>query len=374
MDAFYRHVRRESGVLMEGAAPAGGKFSHDADNRKPWKGAPEAPAPPRFRPDAITREVIELVERRYADHPGRIDRDALPATARQARRMWRWALESCLEHFGTYEDAMSQRSSTLFHTRISALLHLHRLLPRQVVADATAADAPLNSREGFVRQVLGWREFMRHVHRETRGFQELPDGFRANALGATGALPETFWGSAPSGLHCLDRVVSDVWNGGYGHHITRLMVLCNLASLLDVDPRSLTDWFWVAYADAYDWVVEPNVLGMGTFSLGELFTTKPYVSGSAYIDRMGDYCRDCAFHPKRDCPWTRLYWAYLERHRGALAGNPRLSMPLRSCAKRADRERRLDAATFERVRQRLGRGERLDPSEFTARQLGAGDG
>ena len=403
MDAFYRKVRQVSGLLMEGGKPVGGRYSFDAENRKRWPGEPAAPEPPRFRPDGVTREVGELVASRFGRHPGTLDLRALPATDDDARRLWSWAKRHCLTHFGPYEDAMSTASSGLFHTRISPLLNLHRLLPRQVVEEVAAADAPLASREGFVRQVLGWREFVRHVHRETDGFRRLPgrrpavrdrpgnggwerwsgepwggagevtaggsasdrdagdsvDGGAAPShLGARAALPPAFWG-APSGLACLDTVVADVWREGWSHHITRLMVLANVATLLDISPRELTDWFWAAYVDAYDWVVEPNVLGMGSFALGELMTTKPYVSGAAYIHKMSDYCAGCRFDPAADCPIRRLYWAFLGRHRGRLAGNPRLNMPLASLRRRSSRERDADRRTFETVRRALREGREL---------------
>ena len=396
MDGFYRFVRRETGILMEDGEPVGGKLSFDADNRKPWRGGPAAPEPPRFEPDEITREVIDLVESELRAHPGEIDPHALPVTAGDAERAWRWARESCLEHFGPYEDAMSRRSRGLFHTRISALMNLHRLLPARIVSSVLEMDLPIASQEGFVRQVLGWREFMHHVHDATDGFRELPDGTRPeraespgdagferwsgrswaapespvrldggacpSALEAETPLPPAFWGE-PSGLACLDTVVSEVWETGYGHHITRLMVLSNLATLLGVSPREVTDWFWVAYANAYDWVVEPNVLGMGTFALGDLFTTKPYVSGAAYISRMSDYCEDCAFSPKDDCPITSLYWDFLSRNESSLEGNPRVAMPLRSLAKRGDDRRARDAAVHEWVQSRLADGETLQPED-----------
>ena len=174
MDSFYRRVRRDSGVLMEAGKPAGGKFSFDAENREPWSGEPEAPTPPRFSPDEVTQEVGDLIEERFARHPGRLRLSSLPATRADAERLWRWALEECLPQFGPFEDAMSGESRSLFHTRISGLLNLHRLLPARVVSDVAGMDGPIASREGFVRQILGWREFMRHVHRETDGFRRLP--------------------------------------------------------------------------------------------------------------------------------------------------------------------------------------------------------
>jgi len=259
----------------------------------------------------------------------------------------------------------------------------------------TFSYALLQSVEGFLRQVLGWREFMCHIHWETDGFRLLPHGkppvsrvpgdggfgrWRGDKwtpqkapkeidggatpsfLGCKEPLPPAFWGEL-SGLACLDTVVADVWEEGYSHHITRLMVLGNLASLLDVSPRELTDWFWIAYFDAYDWVVEPNVLAMGTYGVGPLMTTKPYVSGAAYINQMGDFCSDCAFNPKKDCPITNLYWAFLERHRQAFADNPRMRLVLSSLARRSDSQRRTDGAVFEWVSSVLGEGGTVRPEQ-----------
>jgi deoxyribodipyrimidine photolyase-related protein len=362
MDAFYRQVRRRTGVLMERGKPLGGKFSFDADNRRPWRGEPPPPDEPTFVPDTITSEVCDLVERDFAQHPGVLRREHLPASRDDAERAWQWALRACLPWFGPFEDTMSVRSSGLFHTRVSPLLNLHRLLPQRVVADVAAAPLPLAGREGFVRQVLGWREFVHHVHEATDGLRRI--GGRAldtNVLRGDAPLPRAFWPGWPSGLACLDRVVADVWREGWSHHITRLMVLGNLATLLGCSPRQLTDWFWVAYVDAYDWVVEPNVLAMATFAVGDLMTTKPYVAGAAYVDRMSDYCDGCAFDPKTTCPVTRLYWAFLARHRERLAGNQRLAMPLRSLDRRAAGERARDAETLAHVQRVLAAGERLAP-------------
>jgi deoxyribodipyrimidine photolyase-related protein len=367
MDAFYRLVRRELDVLMERGKPVGGKLSFDADNRQSYRGVPPAPVPPRFAPDEITIEVCDLVERAFASHPGQLDPAALPATASDAEALWAWALRDCLPTFGPFEDARTTRSSGLFHTRISALLNLHRLLPRRVLASALAAPIPLSSKEGFVRQILGWREFVRHVHAATDGLRQLrgramhteAGGAAPSHLGAARPLPPVYWGQAPSGLACLDHVVADVWREGYSHHITRLMVLGNLAALLDVSPRQLTDWFWAAYTDAFDWVVEPNVLGMATFAAGDVMTTKPYIAGAAYIDRMSDYCHACAFSPKRDCPITPLYWAYLQRHADALAENPRMLVPLAALRKRPAETRAEDLRTFERVSAALTAGRSL---------------
>ncbi len=399
MDRFYRAVRKAAGYLLdERGKPLGGKWSHDASNREAWSGDPPAPEPPRFPCDPIKDEVCALVEELFGGHPGRLDPDSLPATRADAEAAWSWAKERCLRDFGPYEDAMSSASRTLFHTRISPLLNLGRLDARRLIEEALARkDTPLSSREGFLRQILGWREFVRHVHHATDGFRCLPgedapptrklpgdggfgawrgedfapapapDGVDGGAapsrLGADRPVPAAFWGAA-SGLRCLDTVVASVWEEAYSHHITRLMVLGNLATLLDISPRALTDWFWVAYQDAYDWVVEPNVLGMGTFAVGPLMTTKPYVSGAAYIHKMSDYCGGCAFDPKKTCPITRLYWQFLWRHRETLAGNPRIALQLGSAKKRAAARRKVDRQTFERVWDALAAGAVLRPEDL----------
>ena len=396
MDAFYRQVRRGTGLLMENGKPVGGRFSFDPENRERWRGEPPAPESPRFPRDPIKDEVCDLIERHFAHHPGTLDRDALPATLADAESLWARAL-ALLPWFGPYEDAMAQSSPSLFHSRVSGLLNLHRLLPERLVREAAVADAPLASREGFIRQILGWREFVRHVHEQTDGFRLLPAGPVAqldrpgdggyagwagkpwprgagspgdggalpNALHAEAPLPAAYWGT-PSGLHCLDIVVQGVWRNAYSHHITRLMVLSNIAMLLGLSPRELTDWFWVAYLDAYDWVVEPNVLAMGSFAPGDVMTTKPYVAGAAYVNRMSDFCGDCAFDPRTNCPLTPLYWDFLARNEPRLAGNQRLKLPLASMRKRAPEQRARDARVRQIALVKLGKGERLAPEDFAA--------
>ncbi len=401
MDAFYRQVRRRLDILMEKGKPMGGRFSFDAENRQAWNGTPKAPALPRYKVDAITAEVCDLVSTRMARHPGKLDPGGIPATRADADRTWAWAKAQCLAHFGPFEDAMSTDSRTLFHTRISPLLNLQRLSARTIVDDTVALDIPFASKEGFVRQILGWREYVRHVHEATDGFRVIggvaqpvatspgdggyghwagsawapaatggDGGSRTSILGAARPVPPAYWGKR-SGLRCLDEVVESVWDEGYSHHITRLMVLANIAMLLDVSPRDLTDWFWVAYIDAYDWVVEPNVHGMGTFGVGEVLTTKPYIAGSAYIHKMSNFCKGCRFNPKNTCPLTSLYWAYLGRHREALARVDRMTLSVRSEARRTPAQRASDADVFARVTSMLARGEEL-PEDIASASLGEG--
>lgn len=365
MDAFYRRVRARTGILMRGGKPIGGKLSHDAENRRPWRGERPVPIRPSFAPDAVTREVLELVERRFPRHFGSLAGFDLPTTAADAERVWRFAREQLLPWFGPWEDAMSTAHPDLFHTRVSALVNLSRLLPAPLVADAAADHAAgalsIQSAEGFIRQLLGWREYVRHVHVATDGFRTNGMAGAPNALGADQPLPSAYWGT-PSGMNCLDTVVAQVLADGYSHHITRLMVLSNIGTLAGVTPRALCDWFWFGYIDAYDWVVEPNVLGMATYGDGGQMTTKPYISGAAYIHRMSDYCGGCALDPKKAlgdgaCPITAMYWRFLDRHQERFANDPRMAMPVRSLRKKPAAERRALGAYAEAAIGALVRGE-----------------
>jgi deoxyribodipyrimidine photolyase-related protein len=347
MDKFYRSMRQKTGLLMERGKPSGGQFSYDAENRKPWRNEIPVPVRPTFPPDEITLEVMELIQQRHPEHFGSIEGFDLPVTRAGAETAWAFALEHLLPYFGPWEDAMNSAHPDLFHSMTSPLINLTLLRPRDVVeqtAEAFAAGKiPLASTEGFIRQILGWREFMRHIHEATDGFRTLEPSGAPNALSANRALPPVYWGK-PSGMRCMDTVVSGVIANGWSHHITRLMVLSNLATLCGFSPRELTDWFWFAYVDAYDWVVEPNVLGMATFSDGGLTATKPYVSGAAYINRMSDFCGKCALNPKLalgqgSCPFTALYWSFLERNEQTLAPLHRMSMPLQTMRKKSASER-----------------------------------
>jgi deoxyribodipyrimidine photolyase-related protein len=359
MDRFYRRMRQDTGILMANTKPIGGQFSYDADNRNPYKNQIPIPTPPTFPPDAVTQEVIAMVSERYANHFGSIENFNLPTTQADCDAMWQFALRHLLPTFGPFEDAMRDDQLQLFHSRTSALINLGRLLPADLIRDveaATNAEAntpaiPLASAEGFIRQILGWREFMRHLHQQTDGYRLLPispsnpdayAGATPNALNATLPLPAAYWG-VKSGLHCLDTVVEQVVEEGWSHHITRLMVLSNLATLCGFSPRELTDWFWFGYVDAYDWVVETNVLGMSTYADGGITATKPYVSGAAYINKMSNYCGHCQYDPKRStgegsCPFTALYWTFLERNEAILGNNFRLQMPYTTLRKKSSQD------------------------------------
>jgi deoxyribodipyrimidine photolyase-related protein len=332
LETFYRAARRKTGLLMDGDGPAGGRWNLDAENRETWRGEPPVPARPSFPPDAITREVMGLVEERYPRSFGSLARFDWPVTAGDAARAADHFFTALLPSFGPFEDAMADGEPALFHSLLSPSINLGQLDPLALCRRAEAAwrrgTVPLASAEGFVRQVLGWRELVRHVYEEHRELYA-----RANVLEADLPLPSWYWGE-PSGMRCLDLTVRAVLDTGHSHHITRLMVLSNLATLLGVDPQALNRWFWVAYVDAYEWVVTPNVVGMGTFGDGGVFATKPYVSSGKYIQRMGpSLCRGCAFDPKRTegeraCPFNHLYWDFLDRHRERFAGNVRMAVPM----------------------------------------------
>jgi deoxyribodipyrimidine photolyase-related protein len=396
MERFYRYMRKKTGLLMKNGKFAGGKLSFDEQNRRRYKGEVRVPRRPSFPPDDITREVIDMLSHNGIETIGTFEGFDLPVTAKDCAAYWRFALEQLLPFFGPYEDAMSAEEPMLFHSAISALMNIGRLLPGEVVADVQAAyedkRVPLASAEGFIRQIIGWREFMRHIHDVTDGFRTLtqnpdpPGNLTANeyshllvkernraapdlpampsALNAHLPLPPAYWG-VRSGMFCLDTAVGQVLEQGWTHHILRLMVLSNLATLCGFSPRELTDWFWVTYVDAYDWVVESNVLGMATFSDGGLTATKPYVSGAAYIHRMSDYCGRCALNPKQatgpgSCPFTALYWRFLERHEKVLGGNQRMLMPYTTLHRKTDQERAALRERAERAVEQLQRGEVVD--------------
>lgn len=377
MDKFYRYIRKKYSILIEDGKPVGGKWSLDDENRLPWDGAVELPETLTFEPDEITQEVIAMVEHNYAHHPGKIVAENFPASAEDVTRLWNWAKASVMYYFGPYEDAMTQEHRTLFHTNMSSLVNLGRIMPSTLLEDVLKLEIPLNSKEGFVRQIIGWREFVHHVHELTDGFYtdttpvearpaagwqgDWPEArITPNVLENSYKLPPTYWGEK-SGMLCLDTAITDVVETGYTHHIPRLMVLANIGNLLGIHPRELTDWFWAMFTDAYDWVVEPNVLAMGTYAVGEVMTTKPYVSGTPYIKKMGDYCKDCSLHFKKSCPISDMYWNFLEENQVHFRGNHRMAMPMRTLAKRTQQAKDTAKEVTHYVRQMMTEGQTLDP-------------
>lgn len=353
MEYFYRDMRRRTGLLMtEDGKPVGGKWNYDQDNRQTPPRGLNYPAPARFEPDATTNAVLALVGARFSDHFGDLTPFALPVTRAQALVALDQFVATALPDFGRYQDAMIAGQDYLYHSSLSLCLNLGLLAPLEVCEAAVAAydrgDAPLNAVEGFVRQIIGWREYMRGMY-----WWEMPALGTANALDATRPLPDFYW-TGDTDLRCLAESVDQTKREAYAHHIQRLMVLGNFALLAGVDPQAVSDWFLVVYFDAYEWVEMPNVVGMSQFADGGAIASKPYVSSGAYIDRMSDYCGRCRYDVKQKtgegaCPFNALYWDFLARHERRFRGNARMrniyaTWDRFDAAKRADY--RASAAAF----------------------------
>jgi deoxyribodipyrimidine photolyase-related protein len=322
LEHFYRMMRKRFEVLIEeDGSPTGGEWNFDSSNREPFGGG-DLPLPPHFEPDAITREVMELVEGGEGF--------SWPVSRAEALAVLDDFVEHRLAHFGTYQDAMVAGEPWMYHSLLSPCLNLKLLDPREVIERVVEDErAPINAVEGFVRQVLGWREFIRGVY-----WWQGPDYETRNALGESGSLPEFYW-TGDTEMTCLRESIGQVLAHGYGHHIQRLMVTGNFALLAGVDPRAVNDWYLGMYVDAVDWVTAPNTIGMAMHADGGVVGTKPYVSTGRYIDRMSDYCRSCPYDPAKRtgddaCPFTTLYWDFLRRHRERFAQNRRMALMLKS--------------------------------------------
>ncbi|MGC8807144.1 MAG: cryptochrome/photolyase family protein [Thiomonas sp.] len=346
MEHFYRAMRQQHGVLMDGDQPAGGQWNFDADNREAFgKDGPGAvPAPARFAPDAITREVLALVQQRFASHPGSLDDFAWPITRAQALAALDRFVRERLPQFGRWQDALWPGQAWLWHAHLSAALNLKLLTAREVVEAAEAAwragAVPIASAEGFIRQILGWREYVRGIY-----WTRMPEYAQSNALDAHAPLPAWFW-SGDTDMACLRDALTQTLRTGYAHHIQRLMVIGLYALLLGVEPRGISDWFLAVYVDAVEWVELPNVIGMSQFADGGLMASKPYIASGKYIARMsaGSFCRGCRFDPaqrtgERACPYTVLYWDFLLHHEALLAANPRMGMQVKNLARLGADER-----------------------------------
>ena len=329
MEHFYRWMRRHHRVLLgDDGEPAGGRWNFDADNRGafPRTGPGDIPPPARFAPDDVTREVLALVRRRFAGHPGSVDDFGWPVTRAQALAALERFVEARLEGFGRTQDAMWTGTPFGWHALLSSSLNLKLLNPREVIAAAERAcrtrRLPLASVEGFIRQVLGWREFIRGVY-----WQFMPRLAEANHFGHRRALPRWYW-SGDTRMNCMREVVGQTMAHGYAHHIQRLMVTGQFALLAEVEPQQVAEWYLAVYVDAVEWVELPNVAGMALYADGGRFTSKPYVASGAYIRRQSNYCLGCSYRPElrtgeRACPVSTLYWNFLDRHEQRLAANPR---------------------------------------------------
>ena len=347
MEFFYREMRRDSGFLMDGDAPAGGQWNYDSDNRKPLPGGLGLPRRTRFEPDEITREVLALVRERFKSHYGTLEPFGWGVTRADALAALDHFVSACLPSFGDVQDAMKQGEPFLFHALLSPYLNCGLLTAREVCERAELAYradlAPLNAVEGFIRQILGWREYVRGIY-----WLKMPDYAETNALSADRKLPDFYW-TGETKMNCLHQCVSDTMQNAYAHHIQRLMVLGNFALLAGIAPREIEAWYLAVYADAYEWVELPNVHGMVLYADGGLLASKPYAASGAYIDRMSDYCKGCVYDVKQKtgekaCPFNILYWNFMIKNKDVLAGNPRMAMPFRTLHA-MDQERRLRIET-----------------------------
>ena len=359
LEYFYRPLRTRHGVLMEEGEPAGGRWNFDAENRGafPKTGPGALPAPRRFAPDRVTRGVIDLVTRRFADHPGSLDTFDWPVTPADAEAALDDFIAHRLPHFGTYQDAIWTGEPWLYHSRLSQALNMKLLDPRDVVAAAERAwrrgKVPIESAEGFIRQVIGWREYVRGVY-----WHFMPEYEQRNALDARQPLPGFYW-TAATEMNCLKDALSQTLTHGYAHHIQRLMVTGLFAMLLGVRPLDIHRWYLAVYVDAVEWVELPNTLGMSQFADGGVMASKPYCASGSYIQRMSNACRGCRYKPQAAsgpdaCPFTTLYWDFLARHRRLLAANQRMVMQVKNLDRKEAAELRTIRRAADAFRDGLG--------------------
>jgi deoxyribodipyrimidine photolyase-related protein len=335
MEHFYRDMRRKHRVLMEAEKPAGGEWNFDAANRESFGAAGPGflPEPARFAPDALTLQVMALVKQRFAQHPGQLEPFGWPVTREQALAALVRFIEERLQDFGRFQDAMWAGEPWLYHAHIGAALNLKLLNPREVITAAEAAwrdgRAPLPAVEGFIRQILGWREYVRGVY-----WRGMPQYAQLNALNATEDLPAWYW-TGQTSMACLQDAIQQTLQHGYAHHIQRLMVTGLYALLHGVQPQQVHAWYLSVYVDAVEWVELPNVLGMSQYADGGVMASKPYAATGKYIQRMSNHCKGCRFDPgmrtgDKACPFTTLYWDFLGRHESLLAKNPRMALQVKN--------------------------------------------
>jgi deoxyribodipyrimidine photolyase-related protein len=348
MEFFYRDMRRKTGLLMEGDQPAGGAWNFDAENRKPAKTDLFMPQPAQVAPDKITRDCLALVKTRFANHFGDAEPFWFAVTRADAEAAFDHFVATALARFGDYQDAMLQNQRFLYHSVISQYLNCGLLDPLSICRKVEAAyhdgRVPLNAAEGYIRQVIGWREYVRGIY-----WLRMPEYAASNALAATRPLPDFYW-TADTKMACIKAAVTQTKEEAYAHHIQRLMVTGNFALLAGISPHALHEWYLAVYADAYEWVELPNTLGMSQFADGGVLASKPYAASGAYINRMSDYCAGCAFDVKARtgpdaCPFNALYWDFISRHAARLKSNPRMAQMVRTYDKFEDAEKARIAAS-----------------------------
>ena len=329
MEYFYREMRRKYDILMDGDAPIGGQWNYDSENRKPPKKGLDVPKTYTSAPDDITQEVLDLVSSRFSGHFGDLEPFHFAVTRGQALTALQQFIEQRLMSFGDYQDAMIEGEPWMYHSHLSFYLNCGLLLPMECIHAAEkayhAGQAPLNAIEGFIRQILGWREYVRGIY-----WLKMPDYANQNFFNATIPLPDFYW-TANTEMNCLKQCVQETKENAYAHHIQRLMVLGNFALLAGINPAHVNEWFMIVYADAYEWVELPNVSGMILFADGGYLASKPYAAGGSYINKMSDYCKNCRYKVTQKngedaCPFNYLYWDFLDRNRDKLRDNHRIGM------------------------------------------------
>ena len=342
MEYFYRDIRRKTGLLMDGPEPVGGQWNFDHDNRKTAKADLSIPEPAHFQQDATTCEVAALVKDRFADHFGDADPFWFAVTRADAEAAFDQFIEVGLARFGDYQDAMLTGQRFLYHSIVSMYLNCGLLdsltMCRKVDAAYRAGSVPINAAEGYIRQVIGWREYVRGIY-----WLKMPDYASSNALGHTRPLPDFYW-TGETRMTCIREAVVQTREEAYAHHIQRLMVTGNFALLTGVSPQALHEWYLAVYADAYEWVELPNTIGMSQFADGGLLASKPYAASGAYINRMSDYCGTCAYDVKKRTgpdafPFNALYRDFISRHASTIMSNPRMTQIVRTYDKFADVEK-----------------------------------
>jgi len=352
MEYFYREMRKKYNILMHNHAPIGGQWNYDQENRKPPKQGLEIPETYHTKPDHITQTVLELVQERFSDHFGDLTPFHFAVTAQQAETALEQFIQKRLAHFGDYQDAMIQDEPWMFHSHLSFYINIGLLHPLQCIKAAEQAyydeRAPLNAVEGFIRQILGWREYIRGIY-----WLKMPDYRTQNFFEATRKLPELYW-TGQTKMNCMRQSVLETKQNAYAHHIQRLMVLGNFALLAGIHPDDVNHWFLIVYADAYEWVELPNVSGMILFADGGFLASKPYAAGGSYINKMSDYCKKCSYKISKKngadaCPFNYLYWDFLVRNRDKLYNNHRIGMMYKTYDKMALEKKeaiKSDAARF----------------------------
>ncbi len=350
MEYFYREMRRKTHLLMDGEAPVGGKWNFDHDNRKPATADLFMPRPLRFEPDAITRDVLGLVANRFADHFGDLEPFWFGVTQAQAEKALAHFVATTLPRFGDFQDAMLEGEAFLYHSMLSIYINVGLLDPldvcRRVDAAYRAGRVPLNAAEGYIRQIIGWREYVRGIY-----WLKMPGYAEQNFFGHARPVPWFYW-TGETEMACLRAAIGQTKREAYAHHIQRLMLTGNFALLAGVSPQALHEWYLIVYADAFEWVELPNTLGMSQFGDGGLLASKPYVASGAYINRMSNHCKDCRYdvdkpHGTDACPFNGLYWSFLARHRDKLFGNPRMAQMYRTWDKLSEERRHLTLASAE---------------------------